>query len=48
MSLMAFLVSKARLGRSMVVDINWSLWRSSIAEGELKMVLGARIVSGGV
>jgi hypothetical protein len=42
-SLIAFLVSKVRFGRSMVVDMNWRPWRSSIAEGELKMVLGSRI-----
>jgi hypothetical protein len=42
-SLMAFFVSKVRFGRSMVADINWRPWRSSIAEGELKMVLGSRI-----
>ena len=43
MSLIAFLVSKVKFGRSMVVDINWRPWRSSIAEGELKMVFGSRI-----
>jgi hypothetical protein len=47
-SLMAFLVSKVRFGRSMVVDMNWSPWGSSIAEGEVKMVLGSRIELSGV